>query len=50
MEALKGARTPLAVLLAVTLALGGSFSTVPLAYADPEPAVTGDAASPHDEG
>lgn len=49
MEASKGARTPLAVLLAVTLALGGSFSTVPLAYADPEPAATGDAASPQGE-
>ncbi|WP_180326552.1 cell wall-binding repeat-containing protein [Raoultibacter phocaeensis] len=35
MEASKGLRSPLAVLLALTLALGGSFSTIPAAYADP---------------
>lgn len=49
MEATKRARSPLAVLLALTLALGGSFSSVPLAYADPSPAPAGDTASPQEE-
>ena len=49
MEATKGVRSPLAVLLALTLALGGSFSAVPLAYADPAPAATGDTASSQEE-
>lgn len=53
MEKTKGVRSPLAVLLALTLALGGSFSTIPSAYADPAPAPAGgDAASqePNGEG
>ncbi len=49
MEATKRARSLLAVLLALTLALGGSFSSVPLAYADPSPAPAGDTASPQEE-
>lgn len=49
MEATKRARSPLAVLLALTLALGGSFSSVPIAYADPSPAPAGDTASPQEE-
>ena len=48
MEATKGLRSPLALLLAVTLALGGSFSSIPVAYADPTADSPGEATQQKD--